>query len=188
MTDKELLIIIRRNPNKGLHKLMNLYGGAISTICKNFLYDCSENDIEEAIADTFIHFWKRINTNTFELNERYSLKSYLYAIARNVARDKRRLLKKADLFSLEELSLDLPSDFSTEKEVEQKEYEAILHTCLENMKEPDKSIFLYRYFYGFKIQDIASILNLPPKKVENILYRGKAKLKNDLYERGIFHA
>ena len=164
---------------------MNLYGGSISTICKNFLYDCSENDVEEAISDTFVSFWKHLDT--FQLNESYSLKSYLYAIARNVARDKRRKLKKADIFSIEELSLDLPSDFSTENEVIRREHEAILHSCLENMKEPDKSIFLYRYFYGYKIQDIANLFNISCKKVENILYRGRLKLRSDLFERGISH-
>lgn len=185
MTDQQILNIIRRNPNKGIHKLMNLYGGAISTICKNFLYDCSENDIEEAISDTFINFWKHIDS--FNLNDSYSLKSYLYAIARNVARDKRRQLKKADIFSLDELSLDLPSNYSTENEVIRREHEAILHTCLENMKEPDKSIFLYRYFYGYKIQDIAKVFNISSKSVENILYRGRLKLRSDLFERGISH-
>lgn len=186
MNDRDLLTIIKRNPEKGIHKLMNLYGGSIRTICRNFLYDCSENDIEEAIADTFINFWK--HSDSFQLDEKYSMKSYLYAIARNTARDKRRLLKKADIFSLEELSLDFPSDYSTEDEFVRKEHEAILHTCLENLKEPDKSVFLYRYFYGYKISDIAILLNLPFKKVENILYRGKEKLRRDLYERGIFHA
>ena len=186
MNDQDLLTLIQANPERGIRKLMKLYSGSIGTICRNFLYDCSENDIEEAIADTFIHFWKK--TSDFVLNDNYSLKSYLYAIARNVARDKRRLLKKADIFSLEELSLDLPSDFSTENELVRREHEAILHTCLENMKEPDKTIFLYRYFYGYKINDIAKLLNLPQKKVENILFRGKEKLRRDLYERGIFHA
>ena len=186
MTDEKLLIIIRRNPNKGMSKLMDLYGGAISTICRNFLYDCSENDIEEAIADAFIKFWK--NLDRFELNQNYSLKSYLYAIARNVARDKRRSLYKADIFSIEELSLELPTANTTEQILERRELEAILHSCLEHMKEPDKSVFLYRYFYGYKISDIGTLLNLPTKKVENILYRGKEKLRSDLYERGIFHA
>jgi hypothetical protein len=51
MNDRDLLTLIRRNPEKGIHKIMNLYGGSIGTICRNFLYDCSENDIEEAIAD-----------------------------------------------------------------------------------------------------------------------------------------
>ncbi len=186
MNDRDLLTLIKSNPDKGIHKLMTLYGGSIGTICKNFLYDCSENDIEEAIADTFIRFWR--NASTFELDEKFSLKSYLYAIARNTARDKRRLLKKVDIFSIEELSLDLPVNFSTENELIRRELEAILHTCLEQMKEPDKSVFLYRYFYGYKISDIAVLLNLPHKKVENILFRGKEKLRRDLYERGIFHA
>ena len=163
-----------------------MYGGSISTICKNFLYDCNEHDIEEAISDTFIHFWKYLDK--FELNKNYSLKSYLYTIARNVSRDRRRRLKKVDIFSIEELSLELPSTYSTEKEMVRKEMEATLHTCLEKMQEPDKSVFLYRYFYGYKINDIANLLQLPSKKVENILYRGKEKLRSDLYERGIFHA
>lgn len=185
MTDQEILTTLKENPEKGIHLMMNLYGGAIATICRNFLYDCSENDVEEAIADTFIRFWQ--NRNKFELNRNYSLKSYLYAIARNVSRDKRRLQKKADIFPLEELSLELPSDYNLENEFERRQCEAILHTCLENMKEPDKSVFLYRYFYGYRIQNIATLLKLTTKQVENILYRGKEKLRKDLMERGIFH-
>ena len=185
MNDQELLELLKNNPNQAIHILLELYGGAVSTICGNFLYDCGMEDVEEAIADTFTNFWKK--SKEFVLDNRFTLKSYIYAIARNVARDKRRKLKKEDIFSIEELSLELPADFSTEQIVERKEMEAILHTCLENMKEPDKSVFLYRYFYGFKIDDIANILNLPTKKVENILYHGKKKLRNYLHERGIFH-
>ncbi len=185
MTDQKILLLLKQNPEQGIHKLMALYGGAIATICRNFLYDCSEEDVEEAIADTFIHFWKSLDK--FELKENYSVKSYLYAIARNVARDLRRKKQKADIFSLEELSLELPSGYHLESEIERRRCEAILHTCLEQMKEPDKSVFLYRYFYGYRVKDIAEILSLSVKQVENILFRGKEKLRKDLLERGIFH-
>jgi len=185
MRDQEILVILKQNPQQGIHELMVLYGGAIATICRNFLFDCSEEDVEEAIADTFIHFWK--NLDKFEIKENYSLKSYLYAIARNVSRDRRRKEKKADIFSMEELALDLPSEYHLENEVERRRCEAILHTCLEQMKEPDKSVFLYRYFYGYKVKDIAELLKISAKQVENILYRGKEKLRKDLMERGIFH-
>lgn len=183
MKDIELLFLIKNNPDQGVRKLMKCYGGPVSTICRNFLYDCSEDDIEEAIADTFTNFWK--HSQTFELNEKYTLKSYIYTIARNAARDKRRKIKKADIYSIEELALELPAEFSVEKHIERKEAEAILHTCLEKMQEPDKSVFLYRYFYGYKISEIAVMLELPQKKVENILYRGKDRLRKDLCERGI---
>lgn len=185
MSDEQLLILLKENPEQGIHKLMTLYGGAIATICRNFLYDFTADDIEETIADTFISFWKHIEQ--FELKENYSLKSYLYAIARNAARDKRRKAKRADIFSLEELSLDLPDGFDLENEVQRKQHEAILHTCLEQMREPDKSVFLYRYFYGFKIQDIAAKLSLSHKQTENILYRGKERLRKDLIERGFLY-
>lgn len=186
MTDKELLQLLETSPGRAIHEMMNLYGDSISTICRNFLYDCSEDDVEETIADTYIHFWK--NRKKFRLDERYSLKSYLYAIARNAARDKRRSLKRADIYSIEELELVLVSEENIESNYEKKEMEAVLHTCLESMKEPDKTIFLYRYFYGYKTSEIAKMLFLTTKKVENILYRGKEKLKRDLMERGICHA
>ena len=185
MSDQELLLLLRKHPEQGIHKMMVLYGGAIDTICRNFLYDCSGADVEEAIADTFIHFWK--NLDKFKLKENYSLKSYLYAIARNTARDSRRKQRKADIFSMEELSLELPSEYHLENEIERRRCEAILHTCLERMKEPDKSIFLYRYFYGYKVKDIAELLSMSAKQVENILFRGKEKLRKDLLERGIFN-
>lgn len=185
MTDLELLNILKTNPERAIHELMTRYGGAVSTICRNFLYDCSEDDVEEAIADTFIHFWR--HRDSFTLKPNYSVKSYLYAIARNAATDIRRKQKKADIFSIEELSLDLPSEFHLENELERKECEAILHTCLEQMKEPDKSVFLYRYFYGYGIQEIAAMLSLSKKQVENLLYRGKDRLRRDLMNRGIFH-
>lgn len=55
------------------------------------------------------------------------------------------------------------------------------------MEEPDKSIFILRYFYFEKIKDISSRLGLSPKKVENCLYRQKDKLKKALIEGGIIY-
>ena len=133
MTDQELLFLLEHDPEAGIHELMQMYGGAIYTICKNFLADCPESDIEETVADTYIHFWKY--RNRFVPDENHSVKSYLYSIARNAARD--------------------------------------------------RSIFIYRYFYGFKIKQIAEIIKQPQKKIENILFRGKEKLRIALMKGGI---
>lgn len=185
MTDREILELLKQDPEAGIHQLLQRYGGPIKTICKNFLYDCSEEDIEEAVADTVIHFWRGLHH--FIPDETHSMKSYLYAIARNVARDKRKTLKKVSIFPLEEVAMELSSGENIEIDFERKEQEQILHQCIAQMGEPDKSVFLYRYFYGFKNSEIADMLSLMPKKVENILYRGKQKLHKALTERGISH-
>lgn len=183
MREQELLSLLRSDPEQGLHALMEQYGGALQTICKNFLYDCPVHDVEEAVADTFINFWK--NQEKYRPDEKHSLRSYIYAIARNAARDKRRRQKKAEIFSIEELSLDLPDEISLESDFVRKQNEEILHETLRNMTEPDRSIFLYRYFYGFSVREIAEKMELKEKKVENILYRGKEKLRVALLRGGI---
>lgn len=183
MREERLLSLLRSDPEQGLHILMEQYGGAVCTICQNFLYDCSENDVEEAVADTFINFWK--HQEKYRPDAKHSLKSYLYAIARNAARDKRRRMKKKDIFSMEELSLDLPDTISLEADFVQKQNEEILHRILQNMSEPERSIFIYRYFYGFSIREIAKKMQLKEKKVENVLYRGKEKLRTELLKGGI---
>ena len=53
------------------------------------------------------------------------------------------------------------------------------------MDEPDRSVFVLRYFYFFSVKDIALELDIDSKKVENILYRKKALLRKLLVERGI---
>ncbi len=184
MSDEELLRLIRKNSERGMREMISAYGGAVGTICRNYLYDFPESDVEEAIADTFIHFWKK--RESFVLKQGYCIKGYLYAIARNVARDKRRKAKREDIYSLEELSLDLADSYDLESELERRECEMLLHESLAGMKEPDKSIFLYRYFYGFGRKDIAEKLSLSLKQVENILYRGKEKLRRDLVGRRYF--
>lgn len=184
MEEKEIIELMKKDPEAGIHEAMNHYGGSVETICRNFLYDCQEMDIEEAVADSFIKLWKAMDK--IEINNNNSLKSYLYAIARNTARDKRRTLKKVSIFALDEVELHLQASLNLEEDFVRKSNESILHECLNETEEPDRSVFILRYFYGEKIKDIAKRLELTPKKVENVLCRGKEKLENALNERGIF--
>jgi RNA polymerase sigma-70 factor (ECF subfamily) len=75
--------------------------------------------------------------------------------------------------------VDLESDFA------QKLNDNIVHDSVNSMDEPTRSVFILRYFYYEKVNDIARRLGITPKTVENHLYRGKGKLKWELQERGI---
>ena len=69
--------------------------------------------------------------------------------------------------------------FFTERE------EEILHETIAEMEEPARTVFIMRYFYFEKVKDIAAALDLPDKKVENILLREKKKLRTILMQKGI---
>ncbi len=182
INEERILLMLREAPGEGIGMALDAYGGPVKTICKNILFDCSREDIEEAVADSFVGLWKSVDK--FRTDGDYSLKSYLYGIARHTALDRRRMLKKeSPTLPVEEVAIeagiDLESDFA------KKLNDSIVHNSVNSMEEPTRSVFILRYFYFEKVNDIAQRLGLPRKTVENHLHRGKSRLKWELLERGI---
>ncbi|WP_290457504.1 sigma factor [Romboutsia ilealis] len=60
---------MKKSPENGLSLALDIYGGAVKTICKNILSDYKNEDIEEAISDTFFKLWQ--NIDNFEQDKRY---------------------------------------------------------------------------------------------------------------------
>ncbi len=67
--DKKILSLLKKSPENGLSLALDIYGGAVKTICKNILSDYKNEDIEEAISDTFFKLWQ--NIDNFEQDKRY---------------------------------------------------------------------------------------------------------------------
>lgn len=182
--ERKIIKLLKKSPEDGIKMAIDVYGPAINTICKNILINLNSEDIEEAISDTFFKLWKNIYNFNHEKNK--SLKSYIYAIARNTCFDKLKTSNSnTSLFEIEEN--DLGIDVDREDEYSKLHNKKIIKTTLDNFKEPDRSIFILRYFYFEKVKVIASKLNLSEKKVENILYRSKTILKEELIKGGIIY-
>ena len=62
-----------------------------------------------------------------------------------------------------------------------------MHEVIEDMKEPDHTIFLLRYFYFFTVREIAVQVNLKEDNVESRLRREAKKLRKKLLERGVLY-
>ncbi|NLO98607.1 MAG: sigma-70 family RNA polymerase sigma factor [Peptococcaceae bacterium] len=181
--DKEIIQLLQNNPEEGVKLVLKIYGGPVMTICRNILFDCRPEDIEEAAADSIVGLWRSIHR--FQDDQKHSLKSYLYGIARHTALDKRRSLQKqAPVLPIEEVQIETEVD--VESHFYRKMIAHILHEAVNEMGEPDRSIFILRYFFFAKVKDIATRLGLKPKEVENRLYYGKNKLRQSLMERGIY--
>ena len=182
--DRKIIKLLKKYPEYGIKMVIDVYGSAVNTICKNILINLNSEDIEEAISDTFFKLWK--NVDNFNVEKNKSLKSYIYAIARNTCFDKLKSFNcNTSLFDVDEN--DLGIDVNMEDEYSKLHNKKIIKTTLDNFKEPDRSIFILRYFYFEKVKVIASKLNLSEKKVENILYRSKTKLKEELIKGGIIY-
>ncbi|MDR0852043.1 MAG: sigma-70 family RNA polymerase sigma factor [Clostridiales Family XIII bacterium] len=182
MNDRKLIRLILEDPDRGIAKAVHLYGGITKVICRNILRGFTPEDVEEAWSDSFVRLWQR--ADRFDEHRNASLRTFICMIARSTALDKRR--KCMRVFGVDfpddeivDVSVDIENDFARMRN------EQILHEVVAKMPEPDRTIFTMRFFYFFRVKDIAERTDLKPKQVEYVLHSRKKKLQEALQERGI---
>lgn len=183
ITDQQLIRLIEKSPSDGISLALDLYGGAVKTICSSILSGFSESDIEETVSDSFTSLWRSISH--YDYDKHSTVKSYLYGIARNLALNKKRSLSKHPSTDLEKANL--PSVESAEEQVSSLIESQLIYDAIVALKSPDKEIFIHRYFLDERVKAIAMALNLTEKSVENRLRRGKLHLKAQLIKRGVIN-
>ena len=185
MDEQSLLSLLQSDPEQGLRQIIRIYGPAVHKICASFLAGRPHEELEETEADVFVKLWKY--REKVRLGETYSLKSYLFAIARNVSKDRLRTAEP------EMLSLDAALENGTEPEAPRRTediaaerwLQATVAASLAELGEPAQSVFQKRYYEKRSVKEIAADLGLSEKNVENILHRGKSKLRSILAKKGV---
>lgn len=179
MNDRELFEGIKQRNISCFEQIMNRYTSYIAkivTLIGN--NNLSKEDIEEITADVFISIWK--NADRIDIIGD-SMKSYLAAIARNKAKTV-LTSRKIDILPLYEDILSTES--LVYDDITQKETSTLLINIVREMGDPDREIFIRRYFFFEKVKEIAEHLSMNQKTVETRLIRGREKLRSILAERG----
>lgn len=117
-----------------------------------------QDSTKDILQDLFLNVWKLRD----QLDETKSIKSYLFTSANNLIinflKRKSSLMKKIGSIPIENLSIDVNG---------QQEMDAYLNDALNGISEKLKIVFIMNKFEGFKYQEIAEILNISVKTVEN---------------------
>ena len=185
MDDQTLLGMLQTDAEQGMRLAIRVYGPAVHKICASYLAGRPREELEEAEADVFVRLWKY--RERIKLSETYPLRSYLFAIARNVSKDRlhRSQPVALSLDAAREDGVEPAAPECTEDAAAEGWLSDTVQAAVAELDEPTRSVFRERYFGGRSVKDIASRLNLPEKKVENILHRDRAKLRSILAEKGV---
>ncbi|MGL6174566.1 MAG: RNA polymerase sigma factor [Cellulosilyticaceae bacterium] len=179
MEPEKILDGLKSNDIKCYEALVDTYSRYVAAVLIKVAGNRLTNeDIEELCADVFIKFWQDRQKLTVEANK---LKSYIGVMARNKALNKLRD-KNIEIIPLEEDEIDYQTP---EGHVLEMEYKTILNEVIDTLPEPDREIFIRRYFYLEKMGEIAIRLGINAQTVGTKLFRGKKKLEKSLRERGI---
>lgn len=175
MDEKKLAGQLKKRSRTALERAVVLFTPYVSTVAWRALGErAGREDLEEIVADVFLALWEHAP----RLDPAQGLRPWLAAVARNKAVD--RLRRPAPL-PLDELAPS-PED-GPEAQVEEQDEAQRLWRAVEDLGEPDATLFLRHYYYGEKLSDIAKDLGLSLGAAKTRLARGRKKLK-DLLTKG----
>ena len=138
---------------------------------------------EELMEETFvklIYKKPRFSGNS-------SFKTWLYAIARNIAIDWLRKSGRNSPTSLEEVANYLPDEADLEREYLREEQKIAIHRAMRRLK-PDQNQALYLVFFeDLSNAEVATIMKKSKRQIEKLIYHAKRALKTELNKEGIFN-
>lgn len=173
-----MLLAIKTKNEKVIAAVIQKYSPLLWKVVSNVLINAaSTQDIEECVADVFIHFW--LNPEKYDANKG-KLSSYLSMVARSKAIDRYRQIVRKQEVSIEEQILTCSSELLDE--IISKQEKEKLFICIHNLEETDREILIRRYYYDQKPKEIAVALDIKGKQVENRLYIAKQRLRKMMDE------
>ena len=154
------------------------YTGYVSSIVYSLIGQAlGQGDIEEVTADVFLALWAHAG----ELDPEQGLRPWLGTVARNRAKD--WLRRRRETLPLDDA---LPVDYqdTPEEIAQQRDQAARLWAAVDELGEPDRTLFFRYYYQGDKLKDVARDLGLNGSAAKQRLLRGRQKLRQQLMEGG----
>jgi RNA polymerase sigma-70 factor (ECF subfamily) len=148
----------------------------------SFIYDLvGQRDLAEELAqETFVRAYKNLKS----IRDESKLSSWLFGIARNVAREANRLRLKEDknlshadisAFILEDQTQVTPA-----QKLQQSELNGAMRNALNMLEEDWRQVFVLKVFHERSYQEIAEITGFSIGKVKTDLHRARLEIRKRL--------
>lgn len=182
MDDAALYQLLHDDPEKGMRICIDRYYAAVRTVCGAILRRYPQ-DAEECVNDSFLQLWRTLDT----LREPGHLRAYLCTIARNTALSRLRTIAATADRAAELPFEQLPEELAAEDTdvlltVEARADAEALQRAVMQLKEPDREMFVRKYYYMEPTRAIAAHFATTERAVEGILYRARQRLRKQLEE------
>ena len=164
---------IKDGDERALEKVIDKYSKLLWKIAGEVLSGYASCEIEECVADVFIYLWE--HPEKYD-PERGKLSTFLGTVAKSKAIDRlRKLSKERDLLIHDVLSL--PDEEESigydgfENDIDE------IRFLIEKLSEKEREVVIRRFYHDEKNAEIAAVMGLNSKQVENLLYTAKQKLR-----------
>lgn len=184
MEDSQIVALYLERNEQAVRETAAKYGGYCMSIARSILH--SDEDAAEIVNESYLAVWQSIPPNQPE-----TLTAYIGRITRTLCFRRLRSAYAAKRGSgettaaLDELSECIGSGQNVEQEIEAKELSVRISCFLLGLPEPERSLFVCRYWYFNSIHEIAAQFGFSQSKVKSVLFRNRKKLIQMLKEEGL---
>lgn len=183
MEDQKILDLFFRRSQQAIAETDRKYGSYLYTISYNILSD--REDSKECVNDTYLGAW-----NAIPPKRPGFLGAFLGKMTRYISIDrwrKRNAKQRGGgeiLRSLEELQ-ECIAAADPEQELDRLELARVFREFLSSLSEPERNVFLSRYWYLESVQAISQASGFSQSKIHSMLHRLRGRLANKLREEGL---
>ncbi len=167
--------------DKGLAEIVREYRDGLILYLNGVVNNISV--AEELMEETFF----KIITNKPRYNAKYSFKTWLYTIGRNVAIDYLRHKTKQSDTSFDDLENYIQDEFDLEKLYIIEERKIAVHRALKKLNAEYRQVLWLLYFDGMTSSDTAMVMKKSARQMKNLVYRAKSALKSELDKEGFVY-
>ncbi|MCP4727446.1 MAG: RNA polymerase sigma-70 factor [bacterium] len=167
---------IRKNDSRVFEKLVGKYFEPLYRFAWRYVKD--QQNAENIVQDVFLKTW----LNRKNLDPSLSISSYLYRAVRNNSLNFLRDTKN-NHYPIEDVDITGFSAKNPEEEFIEKDRRTAVNSAIDELPEKCRIIFLMKKYDGMSYSEIADILNISQKTVENQIGRALKILRRNLTEK-----
>ncbi len=185
MEDERIIDLYWQRSDLAISETENKYGRYCRAIARRIVG--TEEDAEECVSDAWFRAW-----NLMPDQRPTVLSAFLGRITRSISidriREKNRLRRGGGeaALALDELEECIPGGTDPERVVEEKELEKAIGRFVSELPQPERTIFVLRYWHVTPIDEIAEKLQFSRGKIKSSLFRMRRKLRARLQEEGLW--
>ncbi len=137
---------------------------------------------EEIAEDTFV----LLGVKKPRYREKYSFKTWLYTIGRNLAIDALRKQKRHPTVPIDEIAEPIAEEQDLEEAYLREERKIALHRAMHCLNSDYRQVLWLMYFEELSAKEAAEVMHKSVHAVETLVYRARKALKSQLEMEG-FH-
>lgn len=169
--DRSLLARIRRGDTSAAGELFERYASAILRFADRLLGNRAA--AEEVTQEVFV----KVISRAYQYDGRAEVTSWLFAIAANACRDRRRRERRATIVPLETIPEPSQKGDGVEAGLLQREKREAVRRALSGLSEEQREVLVLARYHGLPYAEIASVLGISVGAVKTRVFRAVENLK-----------